>query len=65
MLLSVDSDEHEVLTAMLHDDEAEVPVAELRLTPSNGLWLRMQKQVSHELVDADTVATLVALTTGS
>jgi alkylated DNA nucleotide flippase Atl1 len=65
VLLSVDSDEHEVLTAMLHDDEAEAPVAELRLTPSNGLWLRMQKQVSHELVDADTVATLVALTAGS
>lgn len=65
VLLSVDSDEHEVLTAVLYDDEAEAPVAELRLTPSNGLWLRRPKDLSHELVDAETVALLLALTSGS
>lgn len=65
VLLSVDPDEHEVLTAVLHDDEAEAPVAELRLTPSNGLWLHMREQVTQELVDADTIATLTALTAGS
>jgi alkylated DNA nucleotide flippase Atl1 len=63
VLLGVDSDEHEVLTAVLYDDDA--PVAELRLTPSNGLWLRVREQLGHELVDADTAATLATLTAGS
>ncbi|TDS86576.1 DUF262 domain-containing protein [Nesterenkonia aurantiaca] len=62
--LSVDPGEHDVLTAMLQEAEGGTSVAELRLTPTNGLWLRRYDQEGHELVDAKTVGSIVALSDG-
>jgi alkylated DNA nucleotide flippase Atl1 len=59
VLLSVDPEDSDVLTAtLLNEGASGDPIFEIRLTPTNGLWLRSREQPSYALVDPTTLDSL-------
>lgn len=61
ILLSVDPDEQDVLTATFQEHEEGPVLAELRVTPSSGLWLRQADSPKFELVDSGSASVLTSL----
>lgn len=54
ILLSVDPDDSGVLTATFQGKDEDAVRAEVRVTPTNGLWLRRSGKTDFELVESQT-----------